>query len=179
MLCETTARCIGHRWRPPPTDGGGRPVAHREDGQQLTAPSPAARWTLLDPSPTGVGKQSTGECNCAGHQAKLRRRDAQAVFRFAYCTIINGVRNCLLRRTRFSCSLRSIGIARMRFGGLAHRGCVSAPGSEALAPPHSRALKVETVKIHHLRPGGDEVVHELYLCVRGRIHLGDRAQLRV
>jgi hypothetical protein len=39
--------------------------------------------------------------------------------------------------------------------------------------------RVVAVEIHDLAPGGHEVLDELRLCVRTRIHLGKRAKLRV
>jgi len=37
---------------------------------------------------------------------------------------------------------------------------------------HVRSDKVETVQVHNLVPGCNEVAHELFLCIVLRIHLG-------
>ena len=41
----------------------------------------------------------------------------------------------------------------------------------------SAVVQVEAIRIHHLVPGIDEVVHELLLCVVLGVHLSQRAQL--
>ena len=38
---------------------------------------------------------------------------------------------------------------------------------------------VEAIQVHHLRPRGDEVLHELLLRIRTSVHLGQSSQLRV
>src|SRR3954451_19688592 len=52
------------------------------------------------------------------------------------------------------------------------------PVPAASALPGSSA-EVETIQLHHLVPGRDEVTHELLLRVLGGIALRQRAELRV
>ena len=52
-------------------------------------------------------------------------------------------------------------------------------GGLAAGEGADRLTKVEAVEVHHLGPCGGEVLRELRLRVGARIHLGERAQLRV
>jgi hypothetical protein len=47
--------------------------------------------------------------------------------------------------------------------------------ADACLSPH----KIETIGVHHLGPGGDEVMHELLLRVGAAIDLGEGAKLRM
>ena len=92
------------------------------------------------PSPTGVRKKSTDECNRPAHQSKLGRclktefwsprklqfsgsptAQSSAVFLSSLCA-----------GTRFGCSLRSIGIATMRLGSLRIAAACGPPGARRL-----------------------------------------------
>jgi len=56
------------------------------------------------------------------------------------------------------------------------------PGGCPPGPPNhipSRSGEVEAVEVHDLRPGGDEVVHELLLRVVAGVDLGEGAELGV
>ncbi len=43
----------------------------------------------------------------------------------------------------------------------------------------SFSQKIEAIEVHHLGPGGDEVLHEGLLGVAAGIDLGERAELGV
>jgi len=45
--------------------------------------------------------------------------------------------------------------------------------------PSSKLLQLEAIQIHHLVPGGDEVVHKLLGSILASVYFGDGAQLGV
>ncbi len=43
--------------------------------------------------------------------------------------------------------------------------------------PYDISSKIKAVEVHHLAPGGDEVLHELLLALLAGVHLGNGSKL--